>query len=182
MFAKYNALLRGAGAALAGCKGNTYRTTMHVINSCIIKTSKLTRAVKVYRGIAGAELPPTFWTPNEYNVRGGIESAFLSTTVKRQVAVTLRESNSHSSDPSRPAHRPTRIGRLTVRLWQYDYASRPGKPGIVFEMQMGMIDRGAELKWLSQYPHEEEILRGADGRTCTPLCSEPRGGRTTSTP
>ena len=33
-----------------------------------------------------------------------------------------------------------------------------GKPGIVFEMQMGMIDRGAELKWISQYPHEEECL------------------------
>ena len=30
--------------------------------------------------------------------------------------VSLRESNSPSSDPSRPAHRPTRIGRLTVRL------------------------------------------------------------------
>ena len=47
MFVKYNDLLRGFGGALAGCKGNTYRTTMHVVNSCIIKTSKLTRASKV---------------------------------------------------------------------------------------------------------------------------------------
>ena len=23
---------------------------------------------------------------------------------------------------------------------------------------MGMLDRGAELRWLSQYPHEDEIL------------------------
>ena len=30
------------------------------------------------------------------------------------------------------------------------YASQPGKPAIVFEMQMGMLDRGAELGWLSQ--------------------------------
>merc|ERR1719291_60823 len=36
------------------------------------------------------------------------------------------------------------------------YASEPGKPGLVFEMQMGMIDRGSELQWLSQYPHEAE--------------------------
>ena len=25
-------------------------------------------------------------------------------------------------------------------------------------MQMGMIDRGAELGWISQYPHEAECL------------------------
>jgi hypothetical protein len=28
----------------------------------------------------------------------------------------------------------------------------------VFEMQMGMVDRGADLTWLSQYPHEQEVL------------------------
>ena len=68
--------------------------------------------------MAGGALPAEFWTPNEYNVRGGIEGAFLSTTLDRTVA--------------------------------FDYASRPGKPGLVFEMQMGMIDRGADFKWLSQ--------------------------------
>jgi hypothetical protein len=31
------------------------------------------------------------------------------------------------------------------------YAARDaGKPALVFEMQMGMIDRGAELGWISQ--------------------------------
>ena len=25
-------------------------------------------------------------------------------------------------------------------------------------MKLGMIDRGAQLEWLSQYPHEREIL------------------------
>jgi hypothetical protein len=29
---------------------------------------------------------------------------------------------------------------------------------VVFEIQMGMIDRGADLSWLSQYPHEAELL------------------------
>ena len=29
---------------------------------------------------------------------------------------------------------------------------------LCFEIQMGMVDRGASLGWLSQYPHESEIL------------------------
>lgn len=33
-------------------------------------------------------------------------------------------------------------------------------PGIVFEIPMGMVDRGANIAWLSQYPHEREILCG----------------------
>ena len=36
------------------------------------------------------------------------------------------------------------------------YAS--GQAAIVMEMQLGMVDRGAELDWLSQYPHEREVL------------------------
>merc|ERR1719203_275687 len=38
------------------------------------------------------------------------------------------------------------------------YAKGDGKSvGIVFEIKLGMIDRGADLEWLSQYPHEKEI-------------------------
>ena len=37
------------------------------------------------------------------------------------------------------------------------YAASSGR-GVVFEIQQGMIDRGADIGWLSQYPHEEEIL------------------------
>lgn len=33
-----------------------------------------------------------------------------------------------------------------------------GHASTVFEMRMGMVDRGADLAWLSQYPHEREIL------------------------
>jgi len=32
--------------------------------------------------------------------------------------------------------------------------------GIVLEAQQGMVNRGADLSWLSQYPHEREILFG----------------------
>ena len=52
---------------------NLYTTTLHVINSAIIKLSKLTNATKVYRGVSGMGLPDAFWTANDYGVKGGIE-------------------------------------------------------------------------------------------------------------
>ena len=35
------------------------------------------QAQKVYRGIAGGLLPEDFWRRNEFNVRGGVEYAFM---------------------------------------------------------------------------------------------------------
>ena len=35
------------------------------------------------------------------------------------------------------------------------------KPGIVIEVQQGMVNRGADISWLSQYPHEEECAAPA---------------------
>ena len=41
------------------------------------------------------------------------------------------------------------------------YAKGDGsRPGIVIEAKQGMVNRGADVSWLSQYPHEEEILFG----------------------
>ena len=39
---------------------NKYTTTLHAINSAIVKLGKLTVATKVYRGIAGKKLPDEF--------------------------------------------------------------------------------------------------------------------------
>ena len=135
---------------------NTYTTTLHGINSAIIKLGKLTLATKVrttianppsirpqplpslapaaparfilqvYRGISGMALPAAFWEPNEFRVRGGVENAFMSTTLDRVVAM--------------------------------GYASTGGenRMGIVIEVQQGMVSRGADMSWLSQYPHERE--------------------------
>ena len=90
LFVKYNAVLRGLNSkvaflqkALVGyccdaataeqfangtityadakIKLNRFTTTLHVINSGIVKTSKLTYAGKVYRGVSGLEMPPEFW-------------------------------------------------------------------------------------------------------------------------
>ena len=56
---------------------------------------------------------------------GGVESAFMSTTLDRSVAMGYA-----AGDASRT--------------------------GIVLEVQQGMINRGASISWLSQYPHEQE--------------------------
>ena len=109
-------------------KGNGYATSIHAVNSCVIKLSKLTKAGKVWRGIKDATLPKEFWVPNEMGVRGGIEYAFSSTTVDREQAM------------------------------MYAQGANPGDASTIFEMQMGMVDRGADLTWLSQYPHEQEVL------------------------
>ena len=109
------------------CGTNSYVTTLHVINSAIVKLGRLTRASTVYRGVAGMSLPDEFWEPNKMNVRGGVEYAFMSTTKDYSVAL------------------------------EYSM-TRDGSLPIVFEVEMGMVDRGADLRWLSQYPHEAEIL------------------------
>ena len=74
------------------CLGNRYTTTIHVINSAIVKLSKLTVATKVFRGISGIGLPQSFLKGNEFGVRGGIEGAFMSTTLDRNVAMQYASS------------------------------------------------------------------------------------------
>ena len=103
---------------------NSYTTTIHAINSCVLKLSKLTAASKVWRGFTGATLPRSFYVANEEGVKGGVEYGFTSTTVDRAQAL--------------------------------HYAQ--GKASTVLEMEMGLVDRGADLSWLSQYGHEREIL------------------------
>ena len=61
-------------------------------------------------------LPAEFWKTNAYGVNGGIDGAFMSTTTKREVALS--------------------------------YAAESGK-GIVFEIQQGMVNRGADIAFLS---------------------------------
>ena len=40
------------------CMGNTYATTIHALNSALIKLGKLGGAMRVYRGVSSAVLPP----------------------------------------------------------------------------------------------------------------------------
>ena len=129
----------------ASCKGNCYRTTLHSLNSTVVKCSKLTKATKVYRGSARGVLPPSFWKADENGVRGGVEAGFMSTSRSREVAIG------------------------------YAGLASEGKTPMVFEMAQGMINRGAELSWLSQYPHEEEgeggIHQPYTNKDASPACA-----------
>jgi hypothetical protein len=112
------------------CRGNRFVTTIHAINSAILKLARLTNVSKVYRGIGGGILPEAFWKPDASGARGAVEFGFMSTTRDRSVAVGYAGA-----------------GAATV-----------------MEMQQGMIDRGADLSWLSQFPHEAEVC-------FAPLCA-----------
>ena len=52
-----------------------------------------------------------------------------------------------------PDLRPTWFSQVAL-----DYASRSKASGILFQLEQGMVNRGANISWLSQYPHEREIL------------------------
>jgi hypothetical protein len=107
--------------------GNLYTTTLHVINSAVLKLGKLAKVQMVYRGIARRTMPKKMLNKGMDNARGGIEYGFSSASTKREEA---------------------------RRYATKDKATTP----VILEITQGLIDRGADLEWLSQYPHEAEVL------------------------
>ena len=91
-------------------------TTIHAINSVVVKMSRLTKVAPLYRGWTGATLPAKFFEADAMGVRGGVEYGFSSTT--------------------------------TERVQAEHYAL--GKASTLLELEMGMVDRGADISWLSQ--------------------------------
>jgi len=139
---------KGESAAVRWTWHNQYTTTIHAINSIIVKLSPLTKITPLYRGWTGATLPQAFFQSDALGFRGGVEYGFSSTTTDRAQAVHYAE----------------------------------GKASTVLELSMGMIDRGADISWLSQYPHERETLlpplmglqvrsTGVEGSTLVVQCS-----------
>ena len=134
---KYNAVLRGLPKLVEWlekrmedlCGDNLYVTTLHCINSAIVKLGRLSKPRTVYRGLSGSVLPPQFWKGHG---NGGVEFAFMSTTSDRDVAIRYARGRPGKSEAERQVK-------------------------TVMEIKMGMIDRGADLAWLSQYPEEKEI-------------------------
>jgi WD40 repeat protein len=140
MFCIYNSVLRAFGEKDEGVvplreknfpgenvKGR-FVTTIHTINSGLLKLCRLQPACKIFRGICGMKMPEFFLNRNEFNVRGGIEYGFMSTTSDASVAL------------------------------DYAIGGDQSVASTVMVADMGMIDRGAGLDWLSQYPDENEIL------------------------
>ena len=61
---------------------NKYTTTIHAVNSVVVKCSRLTKIQTLYRGWTGATLPEKFFAADEMGVKGGIEYGFSSTTTE----------------------------------------------------------------------------------------------------
>ena len=52
-------------------RGGRYVTTLHCINSAIVKLGRLSKPEKVYRGLSGSVLPRQFWKDHG-SERGGV--------------------------------------------------------------------------------------------------------------
>ena len=122
MYVHYNGVLRNRTQG-------SYVTTIHAINSAIVRLGKLQKPSVVYRGVSGGVLPSSFFTPDEYGVMGGVETSFMSTSLDRRIAEKFanRSTDKH-------------------------------KCAMLFHIQMGMVDRGASVGEFSQFPREAEIL------------------------
>ena len=86
MYVHYN-----NGVLRQGRKGE-YVTTIHVINSAVVKLARQQPACVVYRGVKGGVLPKEFWTANAHGVMGGVELGMMSTTTERDVALEFASS------------------------------------------------------------------------------------------
>lgn len=93
MFVKHNAVLRSFTRVeelekdkVRLCKGNNYTTTLHTVNSAILKMSKIQRAEKVYRGLGGAALPDSLLHPTS-STSAEVWSGPLC--LQRQIAMLL---------------------------------------------------------------------------------------------
>ena len=83
MFVYYNGTLRAMGGnqgivARGPDKGRSVQgkfvSSIHAINSGLIKLSRLQPCCYIYRGVNGMKLPEQFLEPDVHNMRGGVES------------------------------------------------------------------------------------------------------------
>lgn len=108
--------------------GNKYPTTIHMIQSAISKLGKISTVQKGFTGLSGLLLPERFWKDHPYLKTKGGVEGGFTSLTSK------KEVAMHYATLSK------------------------GKMGTLFEVDMSTVDRGAEIKWLSQYPHEDETL------------------------
>ena len=110
------------------CLGNKYPTTIHVAQSAISKLGKINPNETCYSGVDGMLLNERFWKNHPDLNTKGGVEGGFMSLTKS------RDVAEH-------------------------YATlQKGRFGVVLEVDMSTMDRGAELSWLAQYPHEEETL------------------------
>ena len=103
---------------------NLCPTSIHTLVSAnlkLLRTTKLPPERKVFRGLGRMHLGSKWFSPNQRGARSGVELGFMSTTLKRNVALE---------------YSGVKIGGV----------------GTILEFDVGEIDCGAQLDFLSQYP------------------------------
>ena len=130
MFMKYNAKLRQfPAAAVAALKNNGYVTTIHAVVSAIIKLSR------------------TWKIPFDRKVYRGLGGMLLPQKFWGEDAFGCRGGVELGI-----------MSTTTTREVAIQYSgTEKGRPTI-FEIEVGQVDRGAPLRWVSQYPGEDEIV------------------------
>ena len=114
-----------------GVKENRYATTIHTLASAVIRTSRITK------------VPPN---RRVYRGLGGMAlDEMWSSGDKRGVKGGVEYGF---------------LSTTTNKDIAYEYSGVKSGNGIVFEINVGAIDIGAELKSISQYPGENELLFG----------------------
>ena len=132
MFYAYNDALRISEATQTKSPGRSYSTTIFVLASAVVKLTKvqnISSGMRLYRGLGGdVDLPEFFHKPDARGRKGLTEFGFLSTTKRRDIAI------------------------------RYSGAERDKPIPIIFEIETGSVDRGADIRDFSQYAHEAEYL------------------------
>jgi hypothetical protein len=129
----YNAILRQAPAELFEkfkVTENFFSTTIHVLQSAVVKISRNTKIppnLILYRGLS-LTFPPQFHKADENGCRGYAEWGFMSTTANRDIAVM---------------YSGVREGMATATVLQIKTSS---------------VNRAACIESYSQYPQEREYL------------------------
>lgn len=189
MYIKYNAALRGIksqqmeGQWKELCLSNRYTTTLHVTNSGehhdAHTARKFSSSLHILLMRCSGCAPVTHLGQSSFAYLGLRRPAHAC--LARVVAAVVKLGKLQSAAK---VYRGVSGGVLPEEFWNVnaqnvrggceygflsttldrgvamDYASS-GKAGVVFEIQMGMIDRGANLSWLSQYPHEVRVAAGS---------------------
>jgi ankyrin repeat protein len=109
-----------------------FKTTIFVLGSALeklVKEQRIPHKMCLYRGLgAGMDFPDFFYHVNEDGCKGITEYGFLSTTKNRNMAI------------------------------KYSAVGDKNRIPVIIEMEVGSVDRGADISDFSQYRHQQEFL------------------------
>ena len=118
-----------------------FTTTIHVINSAIVKLSKLQRATTVFRVMSIPDTAEQHFKPDSHSGScAGMEPGFTSTTASRHYMTQLVTQNRFARQARQAA------------------GGSDEETIVVFRIRVIPTDLAADISFASQSPHDEEIV------------------------